>query len=609
MANISDKTSEVNATEQLHDSIPVTNWISQINAGGTVYDIATHHNIIFKDGSSDTVGTKWNGLSDLEVVIPSIKDIVQSPIEFAGTVGSNGQVTWNASHTDGPKEGYLVFVTADCTFADLACEAGDMAIYDGTKWNVVSGENQVNLCGNADSNDPNKYTVAIGAAKDVLTVEGKTLALTLDYADLNTHLNVEKENIDVDVAFGDLKVGEKYVKLTKGADQSVTIGEKKTIREATGLTNGTVTLTNAKDLVTGIKFGEFNAGTLPSFTPNSDKTLNVSGGSLNYGDGSHFVKSVSLGNISLVDADASDTSKITALTGITSGAGAEFLNGVHATLANETADITIAGYATPTKSNVEFVEGIKGNINPVTAVTGGEFKLKAGNDLATGFTTESSSGEVISSIEVKPVSNASVLNTATVTDHVLSFGTTDVVSDITVDKKYKSLTKTGFEQTKLEVTTTEFVKSGFTNVEDVKYTFDRGNETVYSPVSGSWKISADALNVETGSYTFNSNSLSTTIPAGWFVASATEGTLPSLGKSEITKTVTITGTVDTTLSYENVDINVLKSNDITVSGEYTLGDATTAGDNTVLVGAAGDLATVGDATVTIKNFITNVEIE
>ena len=69
-----------------HVSKTSENWISQINAGNVTYDIATHHSITFKDGKGDTTGVEWNGLSDLEIVIPSITDIVQSPIEFAGTV-------------------------------------------------------------------------------------------------------------------------------------------------------------------------------------------------------------------------------------------------------------------------------------------------------------------------------------------------------------------------------------------------------------------------------------------------------------------------------------------------------------------------------------------
>ena len=113
MANISDKTNLTNHTGVVNEAgVAGANWISQINAGGTVYDIATHHGITFREGNGGAT-TTWNGLSDIEVIIPSITDIVQSPIEFAGTV-AGGKVEWNATHTDGPKTGYLVFVTENC---------------------------------------------------------------------------------------------------------------------------------------------------------------------------------------------------------------------------------------------------------------------------------------------------------------------------------------------------------------------------------------------------------------------------------------------------------------------------------------------------------------
>ena len=64
MANISNNVN-------VHDGAAVGNWISQIHAGNATYDIATHHKITFKDGSTDTKGVTWNGLTDLEVIIPS----------------------------------------------------------------------------------------------------------------------------------------------------------------------------------------------------------------------------------------------------------------------------------------------------------------------------------------------------------------------------------------------------------------------------------------------------------------------------------------------------------------------------------------------------------
>ena len=142
--NISDNTNlggHVNLNED-----NTLNWISQINAGGKVYDIATHHGITFKDGSGDKTGVRWNGLTDLEIIIPNISDLIQNPIDFVGTVGADGTINRNDGKTDA-SIGDLIFITADVEFEGNACEAGDMAIYDGTNWNIVSGENQVTITG------------------------------------------------------------------------------------------------------------------------------------------------------------------------------------------------------------------------------------------------------------------------------------------------------------------------------------------------------------------------------------------------------------------------------------------------------------------------------
>jgi hypothetical protein len=147
--NVVDKTNLETHTGASVDETKVAskNWISQIKASdGVTYDIATHHSIKFVDGNGGDV-TEWSGLTDLEVVIPSIQDIVQTPIEFAGTVDKSGNITWVNGHSK-EEAGSLVFITEDCTFAEKVCEAGDMAIYDGTTWRVISGENQVSIVGN-----------------------------------------------------------------------------------------------------------------------------------------------------------------------------------------------------------------------------------------------------------------------------------------------------------------------------------------------------------------------------------------------------------------------------------------------------------------------------
>lgn len=593
----------------VHDGAAVTNWISQINAGGTTYDIATHHSIKFVEGGEETT---WNGLTDLTVVIPTIQDIVQTPIEFAGTVGADGVVVWNATHTDGPKTGYLVFVTADCTFGDLACEAGDMAIYDGVKWNIVSGENQVKIvAGTAEGvTENNRTTIAVGAAKDVLVVEGKALALTLDYADINAHLTTGDVE---DVKFTNATVGNAYVKLTYEGDQApMTIGTDINLDKASALKDGTVDLKNATGLVNSVTFGEFNAGKLPEYNPNSEGKFTVDGGSLNLSSGlatGDFIDSVSMDAVTFETAVDGDANKIKMVTGIVAGNGKEFLKGIHITGEDETADFTIAGFVKPTKDNVQFVEGLEGNLTPVTSITDGNFELVSGSDLATGFgdAATGKGGEVLSNVTVTPVKNANVLSTATVTDHVLSFGNVDVMSDVTVAYESRSLNKTGFKYTAPQATNTAFVTSGFTKVADVDYTFGRDKETTYTTTEAMWKLNTPSLKVTKGSYSFNDSGMVATIPSSTFIASVTPGELPSLTDGKV-GTTDVTGTVGTELSYETVTVHTLKEeiNTITLPGAYTLGSADADGDNTVLVGKAGELASIV-ATVDLEKYVVGVE--
>ena len=606
MANISKDTNAVNANA--HGGADVTNWISQINAGGTVYDIATHHNITFVEGQGGA-RTTWNGLSDIEVVIPTIKDIVQTPIEFAGTVGADGVITWNDTHKDGPKTGYLVFFTADCakfSDAEIACEAGDMAIYDGAKWNVVSGENQVQLVGSTDAD--NRLTIAVGASKDVLTVEGKTLALTLDYADLNGHLNVTPGAVE-DVVIDTITVAGKHIDVKEGEKDVRTIGTDKTIKDlkATKLSDGTVNLTGATGLVNSITPAVYTPGTLPTITPNQERTFDVSGGAVSKVDGSDFIATVSNSAVTFVTSDGTGN-HIEAMTNITEKVGAAFVNGIHTTKETETADITVEGYIKPTDGvNAKFVTGLEGNITKViTSATKGDIVFGAGSDVVTGLGAEKSdkSGDVLTDVTVTANNDTSVLNEATVTDHVLSFGKTNVTSGVQTTYKSKSFTTGAYSYTKPEYTETAFTTGGFEKVDDVKYTFDKGNETKYERVTEKWGLNTPALTTTKGAYQFSDSGMKASVPAGSYVASATTGTLPTYTPMQF-GTTDITGSVNTALDYTDVTIHTLADNINTIDlpGAYTLVE----GETGVEVGVAGDI-TVG-GTVNLEGYVTKVEIK
>lgn len=602
MANISDKT---NLTGHVDLKDGKQNWISQINAGGTVYDIATHHSVTFVEGNGGAK-TVWNGLTDLEVVIPSITDIVQTPIEFAGTVGADGKITWVNGQTKA-EAGSLVFITENCTFDGKPCEKGDMAIYDGTKWYTVSGEHQIDIVGNAEGN---KVTVAVGSAKDVLTVEGKTLALTLDYAELDGHVALTKGGV-TDVDCSALAVGKTYVKLVKAADTTPTIGEVKEFDKATKLADGTVTLTNATGLVKGIKWGEFNPGTETKSTMNTAKDFSVTGGDLTLSSNlakGDFVDSVSMEAVTFEGADDSDENKIVFVSEIVAGEGKSFFNGVAATKAGETADITIPGYVAPKSGiNTTFVTGLEGGLKAVTSITDGNFELVSGaTDLATGFGTAvtGNGGEVLSNVTVTPVKNANVLSSATVTDHVLSFGDVNVMSDVTVAYESKSLTKTGFKYTAPKATNTAFTTDGFEKVADVNYTFGTGKETTYGVKTEKWKLNTPAITTTFGTYDFNDAGMLAHVTEGMFVSSVTAGQLPTLAASELV-TTDVTGTVGTELTTVKESFNALTSNTITMPGAYTLEN--TAGEGAIEVGAAGALAAqVGS--IDLKDFVTDVTI-
>ena len=581
-------------------------WISQINAGGKVYDIATHHNIKFYDGKGDTTGTTWNGLSDLEIVIPSITDIVQTPIEFAGTVGADGVVVWNDTHKDGPKTGYLVYVTANCTFAGQACEAGDMAIYagdkDGEGWKIVSGENQVEIVTNGKAEgvtDTNRTVVALGSAKDVLVVEGKALALTLDYADFSGH--VKTTGGKKETATGSATVATKYLKITKGEDSTKTIGEVKTIKEATKLADGTVTITGADTLVTNVTFGTFTEGEMPTLTLNADaRTLVVSGGSLTKTDTvEDFVTGVTLGKVALETAQDGDADTFSLVGGIQAGDGQAFVTGI-----DGKTEFTVAGYIKPTAGeSATFVTGLTDDLTEVvTSITSGSIvadDTKA--DFVKGFSDNSNT--VIASVSANTTS-ANVLSSATVKDHVLSFGNADVVYSVTVDTTDKTLVKSGYKYTAPTATKTAFTTGGFEKTSDVTYKFNTANETTYTTTSSLYKLTTPELDVTKGCYTLSHKDMIATVPANTFGVSMTEGVLPKLTQGSVSRDGVLTGSVATGLSTTDVTVNALKSNDITLPGVYSLVDGSAA--DGVAVGAAGQIDVT--ATVDLTSYITGVSI-
>ena len=610
MANISDKT-DLNTT---HGGVAIgDNWISQIKAGDTVYDIATHHGITFKDGSNGS-STVWNGLTDIEVVIPTVADIVQSPIVFAGTVDAEGNIEGNETHQDAssnPSDGYLIFFTANCDKFDdlsgdsekLACEAGDMAVFANGKWNVISGENQVQIA-KGGTTSGNTTTFAIGSAKEVLKIEGKTLSLELDYNELSNRATRGLKDTQVYV---DISLPHTFIKLSKGTDKTINVTSTD-IKVIEGLSNKEVKLTGVGNLIKGVTQGAFNPGSFPTIIKDANENVSVNGAGLTAvsdPDG-YFVSSVSMSAVTFVSASDNDNNKITVVTEINASEGSEFLNGIHITDTNknEKADIEIPQYFIPQKTDVSFVVGLSDNKTAVTSITSGSISLvdSGGSfDVVTGIgSNEGSNGDVLSSVTVTPTNNKNVFSSAVVSAHVLSFDTTSVPTNVSVEHKYKSLIKKGVQYTSPVATNTPFDTCGFTSVSAVGYTFDKSKETVYTPTIEKWTLNTPNLDINRGKYTLDNMNVS--IPT----YKLSEGTLPTLGDITVTPAVNtdLTATFDTEFTYgDDITINSIENKEnIIIPGEYTLESDSTSGD--IKIVDTSDTAQIDvEATVDLSSYI------
>lgn len=672
MANVNEQT----LTNHGSDTT-VKNWISQINAGGTTYDIATHHGITFKDGSTGSALT-WNGLTDLTVVIPSIADIITNPIRFVGVVNANGKImdgtTEVTSITGADQKGSLVWIGENCTFGGYTCEAGDMAVWDGTKWYVVSGENQISLL-SGDTKVGTTNIVLTGTAKEIINVEGKTLSLSVDYSKVADVLEVTKNTAtSLDVVNGIVKVPAKYISLTQGDATSSKIGEVKSVSIPTALADGTVTVNEkvlAKDDFT------FAAGKFPTQTKNST-AISISGTAeaavLTKGTGTDFshidaaIKEVKLDGI---------TSALTALNSDnTTGKTKQFVTGIAETATGENADITLLTSVTAAEANNTFATGFgdeKTSGAVVSSVTGSKVEVNTkGTDFLSGLTaggssvvigvsqgaasqdtskswfysdlgTEGTSGDVVSSITTGSASLAadsssnlatSVMNSAKVENHILSFGTTNVMSPVKVSytapaAKYKSFSKSGVSLGNLNVTTDTFKTAGVTytgptvKYKDLvtgsvtltpattDYTFAKTAETIYTATTETISLTTTNSIITDGSYTAGATKVTASIPKDTVVVGESAGTVPSLTIAD-TATGTLTASVGTALNKPTeTPFNVLTSNTISLPGAYSLAEATESSTGAIEVGTAtatGFSVENGQVSIDKDSYVTGVTV-
>lgn len=307
---------------------PVTNYIQQIKAGEVVYDIATHHGITFHNGSADRSPITWNGITDLDVIIPSITDLVQNPVRYAGNVNAQGEVIYVVDGTH-PAVGDLVYVLANCEFGGKNAEAGDMALYDGSAWHVISGEDQVKIL-NGTTNNGEQTTVSLGAAaKPVIFVEGKELALGIDYADVRDQMSLSQNNtaLSLSVTNGNVEVSNMYIGLSQGTGTTQDISTTTLISLPTALASGVVTI--SEKVLASIDF-EFNAGSLPTVSKNAANlsvTATTNIGLANSDTEKDFVANIDASIVKSVAFAAGND--ITYINSITETSGTSFVSGLH----------------------------------------------------------------------------------------------------------------------------------------------------------------------------------------------------------------------------------------------------------------------------------------
>lgn len=667
----------------------VSNYITQINAGGTVYDIATHHGIKFLDGKNDTTGMTWNGLTDLVITIPTVADIVENPIEFVGVVktaegaadNAAGYVENEAGETVTTfKKGELVWISKNCIFGGKQCEKGDMAVYDGTTWYVVSGENQISITG-TDETTGVANVVLNATAKEVLNVEGNKLQLSVDYKGVKDVLSVSK-NADnkIDLADGTTTVKAKYLTLKKAADSTPTIGVEKTITTATALADGTVTI-NGK-VLTKNDFS-WSAGTAPVLQTNTNTiavtasldsapTINITDG------GTGVVKSI---DGAIKSAELTGTK--TFVTEITKSDDTDkvFVTGLHLKKDTEKAEdvkISIPNAASFTSdSTTTFVKGLgdastagdnilvsnvevgavtgtflTGLTNKgTTVVTGfatngsGSVSKSTGDWFYSGLGTEGTSGDVVSSITTGSASlttdsgstfATSVMNSAKVENHILSFGTTNVMSPVKVSytaptAKYKSFTTSGVSYTAPTLATDTFatgsvsqaastisyksLATGSIALKDAgtsDYVFETGNANKYTVSTATVGLDTEKATIATASLSASKPAVTASIPAKQVVTGfATAPVLPSWSIATSGPSGTLSGSVATTLSTTENKFYAVNEDAIslTIPGAYSLVGSDSSSEGAIEVGAAGQYDVSGSTTVPANSYITAVNVD
>ena len=555
------------------DSTRSQNFITRVSVGGTEYDIVPYHGITFKEGNSGT-GVKYDGQSEVTVVIPTVADLLQNPLQFIGTIGANGTLNFVSGAGEPYKPGYLAYFSANCAKfntnisgeAAQACEAGDMAICVGVnengtpQWKVVSGENQVSIT------NPNTTVNLTTTGKNVLTVEGKNL--TLGIKPVTSKVNSE----------GSVTVPTKTIYLKKGSKSNN--AQSTTVTQATSVANSGITISSdsLKNALANTSVFSFNAGALPTLSTVSKATsLTITSTSA-----AGYVASITNNTlVSGVTLTSENTSGISVLTGITTKAGTDFVTNIKTVSSADSAKFTIetspvlaasvaTGWGSASTSG-DVVSSVTLSSNPITSLgTGSDVVTEVttgSGSFVTGLNTDlSTSYDVATSVVYTSGKlNKSSKAIASVTSNVLVIDPSSFLTDSTsytsgsITVKGKTFAK-GNAITSVTPTKKGFVRTGLNisykslnltkptiNTTKTYYGVAVAHDTIYSTATST----SLSLNVKTASVTNGTKQfltdVSVVIPANTIVSTtfASAGKLPTftINSSSITD---LAGTLDST---------------------------------------------------------------
>lgn len=634
------------------------NYIKQISDGTTAHDLALTKGISFFNGN-DGEAIVWDGTQAIEVVIPSVTDIIQDPVRMVGTVGSNGNLPDGLT----PSKGDLLYITADCTFQGEACEAGDMAIYDGEAWHVIQGENQIKFA-TVDASGNSSVVLSETAAK-VLDLEGKDLNLSVNYSDILGKISATgNPQISRPLANGQTVVAGKYLTLSSAAGEASDITTAVSIDLPTALANGAVTISD-KVLVSG-DF-TFTSGSFPTISKNAAAiTVNASHNMTIAASGTgDFVTGVTaIKAVSLVAGD-DVTNDIAYVAGLSAISGKSFISGIHAHTEADgqtapdftvpgvvTADTSVNTFVTGLEDSAsglvssiavgavtgEFVTGLSGNGTSVlTSVTFGDAAQDTTREwFVTGLNTTGT--DVVTDVTVGATSlvadnSSSFASNAMVSasvnaSHVLVFNTGSFMTPVKISKTADTITKGGLTKGGVKLTgfssasdalskgsvsqaeTTISYKSLTTGAvtlsqDTTGFHFDKAEGAAYSAVMGYKKVTVTTADVVKAGAVLENVAITANIPADSVAVGLNAGTLPSLAIA--VPTGTISGTVGTALTTESKSWLAVDSAKKSIAGAATwsLVETSVAAEG-IEVAEAGTYQTTGNVVIPADTFVAQV---